>query len=127
MRLLGIVDAIESTILDAKRAPFSQNKIVLEEKVILDLLHKLKTAIETEGRSITDKMGNLDQVVTQHLSAPAVRPDLQNHPDSHAAKKYASDIKAGADKYAMEILSQLELLTTRIHNQILNGKEKLKK
>jgi hypothetical protein len=70
MRLLGIIDAIESTILDAKRAPFSQNKIILEEKVILELLHKLKTAIETEGRSITDKMGNLDQVVTQHLSAP---------------------------------------------------------
>ena len=41
MRLLGIIDAIESTILDAKRAPFSQNKIILEERVILDLLHKL--------------------------------------------------------------------------------------
>jgi len=127
MRLLGIIDAIESTILDAKRAPFSQTKIVLEEKVILELLHKLKTAIETEGRSITDKMGNLDQVVTQHLSVPPVRADLQNHPDTHGAKKYANEIKAGADKYALEILSQLELLTTRIHNQILNGKEKLKK
>jgi hypothetical protein len=72
-------------------------------------------------------MGNLDQVVTQHLSAPPVRSDLQNHPDTSAAKKYASEIKMGADKYALEILSQLELLTTRIHNQILNGKEKLKK
>jgi hypothetical protein len=127
MRLLGIIDAIESTILDAKRAPFSQTKIVLEEKVILELLHKLKTAIETEGRSITDKMGNLDQVVTQHLTGQPARADLQNHPDASAAKKYANEIKAGADKYALEILSQLELLTTRIHNQILNGKEKLKK
>ena len=46
--LLGIVDSLEATILEASKIPFSDN-IIIDEKSLLSLIDKIRIAMKSQG------------------------------------------------------------------------------
>lgn len=140
MEILGLIDAIEATILDSPRLPFS-DKIVIKEKKILEMLGKLRMVAQTGGEAAQravkgepmprqvkrHKKVALQEEPKQESSAvsPAAQQTIEHRIDD--AKLRAETLKQGADKYAEEVLNQLLVVTTKIQRTLENGKTRLEK
>lgn len=141
MEILGLIDAIEATVLDSPRLPFS-DKIVIKEKKILEMLAKLRMVAQTGGEAAQRavKGQGLPRIKPQAhkrvvpediISAPkgtvsqATQQSLENM--LAAARAKAETMKQGADEYAEEVLNDLLIVTTKIQRTIENGKTRIKK
>jgi hypothetical protein len=123
MELLGVVDALEATLLSGSRIPLT-DKIVIEENKIIPILDRLRELIrqgeglakhELEGRPkpapkteriILDTMDNSEQIVS-------------------SAYQKAQDIKRGADEYADQVLANLQVTVTKIQRNLLKMEQTL--
>ncbi len=140
MELLGLIDAIEATIMDCPRMPFS-DKIMIQEKKMLEMLAKLRIVAQTGGEAAQRAVKG-EQVQRPGQRQPLRKPSLNatvQEPISDTgvkktvesilvdAKNKAEDMIKGADEYAKDVLTQLLIVTTKIQRTIENGKGKLEK
>ncbi|MBU0581356.1 MAG: hypothetical protein KKA19_09295 [Candidatus Margulisbacteria bacterium] len=146
MEILGLIDAIEATILDSPRLPFS-DKIVIKEKKILEMLAKLRLVAQSGGEAAQravqgqsqhsgwDKPQRMRKPLSQKAMSQeakmaekvTVSPGAQKSIEVlvNEARAKAETMKSGADKYAKDILNQLLIITTKIQRTIENGKQRL--
>ena len=122
-QLLGLIDAIESTLLDSKRIPLT-DQMIISEKVILPMLQKLRQLAQNET-SIPKRLQTSQrdfekpQKPKYDVGASALSPEARSIIEK--AKK----IESGADHYAHEVLTQLQIVATLILRQIKNSKKQL--
>ncbi len=138
MEILGLMDTLESMILDGFKIPFSK-KIVVDEEKLLSVIDKMRLVLQGgEGLAKEAIAGKLmgeetSKIVVEEGAAVAPAVDGKDQEESKAvdilqqAYQMAKEIREGADKYADEVLANLEATSTRILRTVKAGRERLEK
>jgi len=138
MEILGLLDSMESMILDSFKIPMT-GKVFINEADILSLIDKMRLVcqkgdgyakgfIETDKRNISQRS---DRIEVPHVSE--IKSITKDNLDEKAieviqqAYQMAKEIRIGADKYADEVLANLEVTSSRILRTIKNGRSRLSK
>jgi len=118
--ILGIIDSIEATVLDGKKVPFS-DKVLMDEKRLLNLLDKLRYVIKNDPESIRRSI----ETGTMTPSPPAPTPvvietPVAIHPDVlRQADDESQRLRRNADEYADNVLAHLQMLVTRAQKNLI--------
>ncbi len=119
--ILGLVDALEAQVLSAQKIPLT-DKIMLNEKKMLNIIDKIRIVIKSEEdvvrKSIELQKREINGVenkffTEQEMETKVPITIIQN------AEKEAQKIKEQANTYADYILSNLQLMITKIQKNIL--------
>lgn len=120
MKILGLLDALESVVMEGFKIPLSK-KTVLNEDELLILIDKMRLVIQEEFKSPSSPPNDSP-------AAPEPKDDgLKAGDIIKDAYEIAKDVRSGADHYADEVLSNLELTSTRILRTIKAGRMRLSK
>ena len=109
--VLGLVDAIEAMVLEAKKIPMT-NKVILEEDDVIKITDKIRQVIK----------GYRD-MPRQTVSAEASH-NLKNEADPTSesvikqASEEAKEMIEGADQYADTLFANLQLMISKLQGQI---------
>ncbi len=138
MEILGLIDSLEAALLDGFKIPLTK-KLVINEEQILVLVDKIrlvaqggsdfaKKAIDKDRLHIEEQPERAQTSTAQEL--PTISPDVPMEKGKAAeiiqqAYQIAKEVREGADKYADEVLSNLELSSTRVLRTIKAGRERL--
>ena len=118
--ILGILDAIEATIMEGKRLPFT-DKVIIHEGQLLMLLDKLRIVA---GNSDTVRqaveIGNLPEKEVQ-----VQQTSITQAPDLSKANAEALRIREDAAVYADNVLAHLQLLVTKMQKNIIKLEQNL--
>jgi cell division septum initiation protein DivIVA len=123
MKILGLLDTLESLILDGFKIPLTKKTIVNEEQ-ILSIIDKIRLVVQ--GGEDFGKHSAMESEV-QVTKAEETKESVKATDVLQQAYQLAKEIREGADKYADEMLSNLELTTTRILRTVRAGRERLDK
>ncbi|MFA4844863.1 MAG: hypothetical protein WC632_07970 [Candidatus Margulisiibacteriota bacterium] len=135
MEILGLIDTLESMILDSTRVPFTKKLLVDEEKV-LKLIDKIRIVVQGGGGVVRTAIGGKGEGPAHHDAEPKAEPtesDRRTQSESKAvevieqAYQMAKEIREGADKYADEVLANLESTSTRVLRTVKAGRDRLSK
>jgi len=114
--ILGLIDGLESAILDSKKIPFT-DKFIIEEKIILKLIDKLRLA--AKDNSVIKQAIDIDAKESLSKTTSFNEPGL-------------SDLKKEAESYAKDVLGHLQLTVTKLQQKLghlektlENGRERL--
>lgn len=124
MEILGLLDTLESIVLDSSKIPFTKKFMVDEEK-ILSIIDKMRLVIQGGG--------DFAKSAIAHGTGETVEAERKPQAEAKAvevleqAYQMAKEVREGADKYADEVLANLEATSTRILRTIKAGRERLTK
>ena len=145
MDILHLIDRLEELFNESKTFPLTHNVIVDEDRM-LDLIDQMRIAIPEEVKKAQQLLGQRDRVLAQAqeeanrtLELARQKSDQMVLKDSvmqeaarraeqivAQARNEAENIRADADEYAMNSLTQLQDELERISNQVANGIRLLK-
>ena len=142
MEILGLLDALESMVLDGFKIPLT-GKTLVKESELLNLIDKIRLVAEG-GQDFVKKKIGIDSPKPEdrfNFQKQTSLLDVQNEPamvpnDDMQAKvgevmqqayQIAKEVRTGADKYADEVLINLESTAMRILRTIKAGRERLSK
>jgi cell division septum initiation protein DivIVA len=142
MEVLGLLDTLESIILDGTKIPLTKKALVDEERV-LAVIDKMRLVIQSGGgfakdaiatrmmpkEAATAKAPNNSQVAAKEQPVDSKQPpsDTKSVEVLQQAYQMAKEIREGADKYADEVLANLEATSTRVLRTVRAGRERLNK
>lgn len=134
MEILGLLDTLESLILDGTKIPLTK-KVVIDENKVLALIDKLRLVCQGGGGLAKEAIVSRTAAKTEEEKIAAETPELEGRSRDEAkavevlqqAYQMAKEIRDGADKYADEVLANLEATSTRILRTIKAGRERLTK
>ncbi|MBT5856441.1 hypothetical protein HOH87_07415 [bacterium] len=126
--ILGLVDAIEAAIHDAKKVPLS-NKIMIEEVRMTSMVQKLRKMVK---RAQEQQYQN-EELAAKVMPVTDIRPEVDLNPqpiddkvsgeltevEEREAQRNAQGIKRGANEYADQILSRLQLSVTKLQKNLV--------
>jgi hypothetical protein len=140
MEILGLLDTLESMILEGFRIPLTKKTIIDEEKV-LQVADKIRLVAQGGGefvkKAIDKRTAPPKQETIEFTEArrevEKVKEALPVTADSEDkateiienAYKIAKEVRMGADKYADEVLSNLEATSSRILRSVKAGRSRL--
>jgi hypothetical protein len=145
MDILQLIDRLEELFNESKNIPLTRNVMVDEDRM-LDIIDQMRIAIPEEVKKAQQLLGQRDRVLAQAqeeanrtLELARQKADQLVTKDMVAqeaarraeqiiaqARNEAENIRADADEYAMNSLTQLENELERITNQVSNGIRLLK-
>ena len=145
MDILQLIDRLEELFNDSKSIPLTRNVMVDEDRM-LDIIDQMRIAIPEEVKKAQQLLGQRDRVLAQAqeeanrtLEIARQKADQMITKDMVAqeaarraeqiiaqARADAEGIRADADDYALNSLSQLQDELERITNQVGNGIRLLK-
>ncbi len=140
MEILGLLDTLEAMILDGFKFPFSKRTVLNEEK-LLAIIDKMRLVVQGGGDFAKKAIGGerqgikkpeaLDELMPKRPSARPVAEAQGGDVEGKAievlqqAYSIAKDVRHGANKYADEVLSNLEATTSRVIRAIRAGRDRL--
>jgi len=134
MELLGLLDTLESVVLDSGRIPFTK-KIVIDEDKVLAIIEKIRLVIQGGGGFAKHAIakGESSSPLESSAAGAQVSPELEGKSRTEAkavevieqAYQMAKEVREGADKYADEVLANLEATSTRILRTVKAGRDRL--
>jgi cell division septum initiation protein DivIVA len=145
MDILQLIDRLEELFNDSKTIPLTRNVMVDEDRM-LDIIDQMRIAIPEEVKKAQQLLGQRDRVLAQaqeeanrtleiarQKADQMVTKDMVAQEAAHRAEQIiaqaradAEGIRADADDYALNSLTQLEDELERISNQVSNGVRLLK-
>jgi len=140
MDILQLIDRLEELFNESKSIPLTRNVMVDEDRM-LDIIDQMRIAIPEEVKKAQQLLGQRDRVLAQAqeeanrtLELARQKADSMVTKDMVAqeaarraeqivvqARVEAENIRADADDYAMNSLTQLQDELERISNQVSNG------
>ncbi len=133
MEVLGLLDHLESLVLDSAKIPFSK-KIMVDEDKLLAVIDKIRMVLQGGGDFARKAIGKSEEPAAPgEQTIEAAEAERRPPAESKAvevmeqAYKMAKEIRDGADKYADEVLANLEATSTRILRTVKAGRERLEK
>jgi hypothetical protein len=140
MEILGLLDTLESMILDGSRIPFTK-KIYVNEEKILGVVDKIRLVVQGGGSFAKDAISSKNDLSEKgqpqtsaveqsekETSIPVVTGQSGEAVEVlQQAYQMAKEIRDGADKYADEVLANLEATSMRIMRTLKAGRERLAK
>jgi predicted nucleotide-binding protein (sugar kinase/HSP70/actin superfamily) len=140
MEILGLLDTLESMILEGFKIPMSK-KTVIDEDKILQVIDKIRLVSQGGGdlvkRALDKRPSQVKQelmdfseskrdIVKMNEAMPQVGGGEEKATEViENAYKIAKEVRMGADKYADEVLTNLEATTSRILRAVKAGRTKL--
>ena len=142
MEILGLLDTLESVILDSFKIPLT-GKTIVNEGELLAIIDKIrlvaqsgedfaKRAIERDLHTNIEK-NQEEKLVQKAVTEVAAKGATDREIEEKAAEiieqayKIAREVRQGADKYADEVLANLESTSSRILRTIRNGRSRIGK
>lgn len=131
MEILGLLDALESAVLDGFKIPLTKKTMVDEEK-ILNLVDKIRLVVEKGSvvarKSVEGVSVKTDSVMPKISLSNSDKNSREEKTTEVIQQAYqmAKEIRGGADHYADEVLSHLEATTSRILRTVKAGRDRLK-
>lgn len=125
-KVLGLIDTLEAMIMDSKKIPMT-DKVMISEKDVLLLLEKIRLTISSDGHNISHSFDRPDdESSSPHTEAQerlASNPLGQMDMDEARqmlddAKVKSEKIKTGANEYADYVMANLQLLLTKMQNNV---------
>jgi F0F1-type ATP synthase membrane subunit b/b' len=140
MDILQLIDRLEELFNESKNVPFTKNVMVDEDRM-LDIIDQMRIAIPEEVKKAQQLLGQRDRVLAQAqeeanrtielarqkadqmVTKDIVAVEGQRRSDLllSQARSEAENIRADADDYVMDSLTQLHTELERILNQVRNG------
>ena len=140
MDILQLIDRLEELFNESKNIPLTRNVMVDEDRM-LDIIDQMRIAIPEEVKKAQQLLGQRDRVLAQAqeeanrtLELARQKADQLVMKDMIAqeaqrraeqilvqARAEAEGIRADADDYVIESLTQLQAELERIANQVNNG------
>ncbi len=140
MDILQLIDRLEELFNESKSVPFTKNVMVDEDRM-LDIIDQMRIAIPEEVKKAQQLLGQRDRVLAQAqeeanrtielarqkadqmVTKDIVAVEGQRRSDMLLAQAHseAENIRADADDYVMDSLTQLQTELERILNQVRNG------
>jgi cell division septum initiation protein DivIVA len=140
MDILQLIDRLEELFNESKNFPFTKNVMVDEDRM-LDIIDQMRIAIPEEVKKAQQLLGQRDRVLAQAqeeanrtleiarqkadqlVGKDPVMQDAQRRADQILiqARAEADGIRADADDYVIDSLTQLQAELERISNQVNNG------
>ncbi len=127
MEILGLLDTLESTILDGFKIPFTK-KILMDEEKILSIIDKMRLVVQGGEGLAKEAIA----AKGEGKEAPRVEGQPKDSSDAKAvevlqqAYQMAKEIREGADSYADDVLANLEATSTRILRTVKAGRDRWK-
>lgn len=145
MDILHLVDRLEALVNEGRRLPLS-NKVMVDEQKIWDAIDQMRIAIPEEVKRAKRTNQERDRILAQAHEEAARIVELareqaaklaEQHEVAKAAEARASAIverarteaeslRADADEYVVQVLSQLAHDLERTLNQVQNGIARVK-
>lgn len=128
----SLIDALEALLAEGRRMPF--RKLLIDEERLLDLVDRLRSAIPAEVRQAHSLLDQHDQILNtareqarQMLTERGMLESLEKDRRQiiEAAEQEAQRIRAEADRYARNVLLDLEERLSKIQTSVRNGVEAL--
>ena len=140
MDILQLIDRLEELFNESKSIPLTRNVMVDEDRM-LDIIDQMRIAIPEEVKKAQQLLGQRDRVLAQAqeeanrtlelarqkadqmVTKEMVAQEAARRADQIVAqaRNEAEGIRADADDYAMNSLTQLQDELERISNQVSNG------
>ncbi len=111
-KLLGLLDALESEIVDGKKVPLTE-KVMVEEQAVMAIIDKMRAVIQSDDVIKQNIQVNTTSELSLAPNQATIKEQTSN--DLEKAKK----IKEGAQEYAQYILSNLQLIVTKMQNNLV--------
>lgn len=144
MDILMLVDRLEAVINGGWRPPMT-DKVMIDEREALDVLDLMRTAIPEEIKQsrrvnqdreklIAEAQADANHLMTQAeekmnllVSDQGVVQAAEERAAEVEQEAYAraDEVRAGADRYAFEVLQQLEVRLSRFTSEVRNGMDAL--
>lgn len=145
MDILQLIDRLEELFNESKSIPLTRNVMVDEDRM-LDIIDQMRIAIPEEVKKAQQLLGQRDRVLAQAQEEANRTLELARQKSDQLASKEivvqeaqrraeqivsqarvdAETIRADADDYAMNSLTQLNDELDQITNQVVNGIRVLK-
>jgi cell division septum initiation protein DivIVA len=145
MDILQLIDRLEELFNQSKSIPLTRNVMVDEDRM-LDIIDQMRIAIPEEVKKAQQLLGQRDRVLAQaqeeanrtlelarQKADQMVTKEMVAQEASRRAEQIviqarneAENVRADADDYAMNSLTQLRDELERISNQVTNGIRLLK-
>ena len=145
MDILQLIDRLEELFNESKGIPLTRNVMVDEDRM-LDIIDQMRIAIPEEVKKAQQLLGQRDRVLAQAqeeanrtlelarqkadqlTSKEMIVQEAQRRAEQivSQARTEADGVRADADNYAMDSLTQLNDELDRISNQVVNGIRLLK-
>ncbi len=140
MDILQLIDRLEELFNESKSIPLTRNVMVDEDRM-LDIIDQMRIAIPEEVKKAQQLLGQRDRVLAQAqeeanrtleiarqkadqmVGKDMVMQEAQRRYDQMLAqaRAEADSIRAQADDYVLDSLTQLQDELERISNQVNNG------
>lgn len=140
MDILQLIDRLEELFNESKNVPFTKNVMVDEDRM-LDIIDQMRIAIPEEVKKAQQLLGQRDRVLAQaqeeanrtieiarQKADQLVMKDMIVQEAQRRAEQIlaqartdAEGIRADADEYVLDSLTQLQMELDRITNQVING------
>lgn len=144
MDIIHLIERLEQTLNESRRLPLTANLLIDEDR-IFHIIDQMRTTIPEEIRQAQRVMAEKDRVLAQAkeeaerirdlarqeamelVNRDAVVINAKKRADAIVERAHidAEDVRQGADKYALRILTQLEQDMTRSLSVVRNGVSKL--
>ena len=145
MDILQLIDRLEELFNESKAIPLTRNVMVDEDRM-LDIIDQMRIAIPEEVKKAQQLLGQRDRVLAQAqeeanrtleiarqksdqlVGKDIVMQEAQRRADQilTQARAEAEGIRADADDYVIDSLTQLQAELDRITNQVNNGIQAVK-
>ena len=145
MDILHLVDRLEEVVNAARQVPLTHN-IVIDEDRLIDLVDQMRVSIPDEVKKAQKTLADRDKILAQAkeeaertlivarderdkmMMRENITVAAQNKADQiiAQAKQDAELVRADADDYVLEVLTELEAQLQRILGQAQNGINVLK-
>jgi len=144
MEILGLIDTLESMVLDGFKIPMTKKTLIDEEKV-LSVIDKIRLVVQGGGdfvKKVIDKRGTSAAPRQASIDFAEARKEVEKVKESipitaapeekaveiiENAYRIAKEVRMGADKYADEVLSNLEITSGRVLRAVRAGRQRLGK
>jgi hypothetical protein len=145
MDILQLIDRLEELFNESKAIPLTRNVMVDEDRM-LDIIDQMRIAIPEEVKKAQQLLGQRDRVLAQAqeeanrtleiarqksdqlVGKDIIMQEAQRRADQilAQARAEAEGIRADADDYVIDSLTQLQAELDRITNQVNNGIQAVK-
>lgn len=134
-KILGLLDTLESLILDSLKIPMT-GKTLISEADVLAVIDKIRLVLQGEPGITMRSPQERQEAPSAKIKVPQVQDAGEVSGQDAQAKameiiqqayQASSEIKAGANKYADDVLSNLEANANKIIRTIKNGRLRLNK
>lgn len=129
MEILGLLDTLESIVLDSAKIPFTK-RIVVDEERILSIIDKMRLVIQGGSdfaKTAIGRRAGEPEAASGETAEMEKRPQAESKAVEVIEQAYqmAKEIREGADKYADEVLANLEATSTRVLRTVKAGRDRL--